>query len=169
MKRLLLILCILTGPPGCATPESFQPPSIDIANLKLASTGLFSQELLMDLRIGNPNDFAIPLNGLSFKLDVNGLPFAEGLSNYSVTVPRLSYATVQVNGTTNTLSLMRQLMSLGSSEKIDYRLHGTAHIGHLGQKDTVPFERNGSLSLVPASSGQGRRPSDIRMFAPSPR
>lgn len=171
MRRLLLVLFVLMAPAGCATPEKVVPPSIDIANLKLVASGLFSQEFVMDLRIGNPNDFDIPLTGMSFKLDVNGLPFAEGLSDRSVTVPRLAYAHTEVTGTTNTLSLMRQLMTLGNSEKIDYRLHGIAHLGRLGQNDAVPFERKGSLSLVPPPAEGGRRQGsgDIRMFAPSPR
>lgn len=169
MTRLYLFLLVLLAPLGCATPERVEPPSIDIANLQLASTGLFSQEFVMDLRIGNPNDFAIPLRGLSFKLDVNGLPFAEGLSNNAVTVPRLAYANMEVTGTTNTLSLMRQLMSVGNNDRIDYRLYGTAHVGHVGGNDAVPFERKGSLSLVPPPQGRGQGPSSIRMFAPSPR
>lgn len=168
MKKLCLILFMLMAPVGCATPDNVQPPSIDIANLGLGSTGLFSQEFRLDLRIGNPNDFAIPVNGLAFKLEVNGRPFAEGLSNDAITVPRLGYANMQVTGTTNTLSLMRQLMMLGNSDKIDYRLFGTAHVGRLGQNDALPFERKGSLSLLPAPGGQTQGPSGIRMFAPSP-
>lgn len=169
MRRLCVILIMLLAPLGCATPENVQPPSIDIANFKLGSTGLFSQEFKLDLKIGNPNDFAIPLTGLAFKLDVNGRPFSEGLSNNSVTLPRLGYANLQVTGNTNTLSLLRHLMTVGDSDKIDYRLFGTAHVGRLGQNDAIPFERKGSLSLLPATLGHGQGLSGIRMFAPSPR
>lgn len=167
MKRLLVVLALLV-PLGCATPEDAKPPTIDLVNLSLVSTGLLSQELRLDIKIGNPNDFAIPLSGLSFNLDVNGQPFADGLSNQSVTVPRLSYATVPVTGNTNTLSLLRQLMTLGNSDRIDYRLSGTAYIKQFGQSDSVPFERKGSLSLLPtSSSGQSRQPG-IKLFAPIP-
>lgn len=171
MRRLWLILFVLVAPLGCATPDNVQPPSIDLANLSLGSTGLLSQELKLDIKIGNPNDFAIPLTGLAFKLEVNGRPFADGLSNNSVTVPRLGYATMQVTGNTNTLSLIRQLMTLGNSDRIDYRLFGTAYGGRLGQSDAMPFDRKGSLSLLPATAGGPGRggPSGIRMFAPSPR
>ncbi len=155
------------APLGCATPDNVQPPSIDIASLRLGSTGLLSQELKLEIKIGNPNDFAIPLTGLAFKLEVNGRPFAEGLSNNSVTVPRLGYANMQVTGHTNTLSLIQQLMTVGNSDKIHYRLFGTAHVGRLGQSDAMPFERKGSLSLLPAPLGHSPGPSGIRMFAPN--
>jgi len=169
MRRLWLILFVLMAPAGCATPEKFEPPSIEIANLELGAGGLFSQQFRLDLRIGNPNDFDIPLNGLAFKLDVNGLPFAEGLSNTTITLPRLGYASLPVTGSTNTLSLVQQLVSLSTRDRIDYRLHGTAHVGRLGHNEPKPFDRKGSLSLLPAPSGRSPGPSGIRMFAPSPR
>jgi len=169
MRRLCLILFVLMAPPGCATRDNAEPPSIDIANLGMGSTGLPGQEFKLGIRIGNHNDFAIPLTGLSFKLEVNGRPFAEGLSNKSVTVPRLAYANMQVTGHTNMPSLVRQLMTVGDSDRIDYRLSGIAHVGRLGQKGTMPFDRKGSLSLLPAPLGRSQGPSGIRMFAPSPR
>ena len=166
MKKLLCIVFVLLAPLGCATPENVQPPSINLTNLQLGLPGLLSQELKLSVRIGNPNDFDIPLTGLSFNLEVNGQPFAEGLSNESVTVPRLGYANLEVDGNASTLSLIMQFMTLGQRDKIDYRLFGRAHVGHLGFKDAVPFERKGSLSLRSAPLGHGQGPAGIRSFAP---
>jgi len=159
---------VLLAPLGCATPDNVLPPSINLTNLQLGSTGLLSQELKLDIKIGNPNDFDIPLTGLSFNLEVNGQPFADGLSNESVTVPRLSYATTRVTGNASTIGLIMQLMTIGRRDKIDYRLFGTTHVGRLGIKDIVPFERKGSLSLLPASLGHSQGPAGIRTFAPIP-
>ena len=118
----------------------------------------------MEIRIGNPNDFSLPLNGLTFKLDVNGQEFADGLSNESVTVPRLGYATVAVTGNMNTLSIIRQLMSIGSNNRIDYRLHGIAYVGSFGQNKPVPYDRKGELSLL--SDLPGSEPGGLRTLAP---
>ena len=139
MKRVWIILFVLLAPQGCATPDNVLPPSISLTNLQLGSTGLLSQELKLDIKIGNPNDFEIPLTGLSFNLEVNGQPFADGLSNETVTVPRLSYGTMRVTGNASTIGLIMQLMTIGRRDKIDYRLYGVAHVGRLGIKDTVPF------------------------------
>jgi LEA14-like dessication related protein len=117
MRRKWLFLLVLLAPLGCVTPENIQPPSFDVANLRLGSPGLFSQELKIDLKIGNPNDFDIPLTGLAFKLEVNGEHFAEGLSNESVTLPRLGYANVRVTGNANTLSILRQLSPWGPGKR----------------------------------------------------
>ena len=144
----LLLIVLLTG---CASVEHAQPPTIQLSNLRLGTPGLLSQELLLEIRIGNPNDFALPVNGLTFQLDVNGQRFADGLSNDSVTVPRLGYATMSVTGSADTLAIVRQVLSLGNRERMTYRLHGTAYVGHLGRNTPLSYDRKGELSLLPDS------------------
>jgi LEA14-like dessication related protein len=151
MKRFIAIAFVILFA-GCATVDDAKPPSIQLLNLRLGAGGLLNQELLIEIRIGNPNDFDLPLTGLTFQLDVNGQPFADGLSNTTVTVPRLGYATVPVTGQTNILSVFRQLMFLGKTDRITYRLHGTAYVGRLGINQSVPYERKGELSLLPDSA-----------------
>jgi LEA14-like dessication related protein len=171
MKRFLVLgfFFLLIG---CATVDDAKPPSIQLSNIQLGNGGLLlNQELLIEIRIGNPNDFELPLTGLTFELEVNGQPFADGLSNTSVTVPRLGYATVPVAGNTNILSIFRQLMFLGKSDTITYRLHGTAYVGRLGINRSVPYERKGKLSLqdaLPRQPGQPASPGGggMRTLAP---
>lgn len=167
MKRLaILVLSLLLA--ACASVGDVTPPTIQLSNMRLVSAGLLSQELLLQIRIGNPNDFDIPINGLSFTLDVNGESFAEGLSNETVTVPRLGYATMSVAGSTNTLNLFRQLMALGSSDTIAYRLHGNAYVDGVTGSTTYPFDRRGELTL-PSPTPAPRRdfPETERTFVPS--
>jgi hypothetical protein len=45
-------------------------------------------------------------------------------------------------------------MFLGKTDKITYRLHGTAYFGRLGINQSVPYERKGELSLQDALPGQ---------------
>lgn len=150
---------------ACATGTDVIPPTVQLSNLRVVSAGPMNQQLSIEIRIGNPNDFAIPLNGLSFDLDVNGEPFAEGLSDESVTVPRLGYATVSAKATTNTLNLIRQLMALGSSDRIAYRLHGRAYIGGVTGNTRYPFDRRGELALPTAPRRE--EPGGVRTFVPS--
>ncbi|MDA0664842.1 MAG: LEA type 2 family protein, partial [Proteobacteria bacterium] len=151
---------------ACASIGDVTPPSIQLSNMRLVSAGLLSQELMLQIRIGNPNDFDIPLKGLSFTLDVNGESFAEGLSNESVTVPRLGYATLSVAGSTSTLNLFRQLMALGNSDRIAYRLHGKAYVDGVAGRTPYPFDRKGELTL-PVPTPRQEYPDTERTFVPS--
>lgn len=167
LKLLMLPLIFLLG--SCTTStQDAAPPTIQLTNLRLGALGLLSQELLLDIRVGNPNDFTLPLDGLTFRLDVNGKFLAEGFSDQRVDVPRLGYASVAVTGTTDTLSVVSQLLSLGQSDTLDYKLSGIAYVGRLGVRRSVPYTRAGSLSLLPAKDLKTpRSPSDeMRTLVP---
>ncbi|NQV19987.1 MAG: LEA type 2 family protein [Rhodospirillales bacterium] len=168
LKLLMLPLVFLLG--ACATStQDAAPPTIQLTNLRLGALGLLSQEFLLDIRVGNPNDFALPMDGLTFRLEVNGKYLAEGFSDQRVDVPRLGYATVAVTGTTDTLSVVRQLLSLGQSDTLDYSLSGIAYFGRLGVRRSVPYTRTGSISLSPAKNHitPGSRSDEMRTLVPS--
>lgn len=169
-KRIASVfLALLLG--ACATVGELAPPSISLVDLRLGAISLLSQELLLDIRIGNPNDIPLPLNGLTFRLEINGKFLAEGFSNKKVTVPRLDYATVPVKGVAGTVDIVRQIMTLGGADTIDYRISGIAYVeGAMGRR-SVPYERKGSLSLLPppptpsGPSGSGTK-DNMRTLVP---
>ena len=115
---------------------------------------LFEQRFQVDLRIGNPNDFDLPLDGLTFDLDVNGEDFARGFSDQRVTVPRLGDARVSVVASTTLLDLVRQFSLLAERGDLAYRLHGTAYLNSLAVRQ-APYESEGTFRLLGAA-----RPSD---------
>jgi len=55
---LLLAACGSAGDPV--------PPLVRLADLRLMESSVFEQRFEIDLRIGNPNDFALPIDGLTF-------------------------------------------------------------------------------------------------------
>ena len=70
---------------------------------------LLEQTFTMELRIQNPSDADLDINGMAFELEINGQPFAKGVSNQSVKVERLSTKVVQVEAYTGFISILRQL------------------------------------------------------------
>ncbi len=176
MPQIYFVLGFLFVLGACASStKDAEPPTIRLTNLRLGSIGLLSQELFLDLKLGNPNDFDLPLTGLTFALDVNGNFLADGLSDQRVNIPRLGFATVTVTGTTDTLNVLRQLMSLGEASALDYKISGTAYFGRMGVRRAVPYTRSGSVSLMPGpvpspppsrSSPPETRPDEVETLAP---
>ena len=74
MKRLAILVVLLLGlgPAGCASvpEEEILPPKINLSDLRILESSGFEQELEVDLRVSNPNNFDIDLEGLSFALEV---------------------------------------------------------------------------------------------------
>jgi LEA14-like dessication related protein len=135
---------------GCSTVEP-EPPHVRVADLRLLDSTVFEQRFEINLRIGNPNDFALPLDGLTFDLEVNGETFARGFSNQRVTIPRLGEGSVSVAASTTLVELLRQMQLLAGRADMTYRLRGFAYLDSLDRR-TVPYESEGSFRLLPTLS-----------------
>ncbi len=150
--RATAVLFILVVIAGCARFGDAIPPQVRLADLRPLSGGLLEQRFRLDLRVTNPNDFALDIRAVSVDLDLNGQPFASGLSNQATTVPALGNVVVPVELSSGILDVVRQLLGMSQSTEFSYHMKGTAYLGGIG-RDDVPFEQSGSLGL--GSSGGG--------------
>lgn len=140
---------------GCATHVGGEPPSVTVADLQLVEATLFEQKFALKLRVLNPNDWDIPIDGLSFTLELNGKDFARGVSNKPVVVPRFGEAVIDATAVVGIGGVLRQLNDLmeNGTASARYRLHGRLHGGGIGG---IPFESSGELKL-PEPAGGTRR------------
>ncbi|TVT75150.1 MAG: LEA type 2 family protein [Denitromonas halophila] len=157
-RRTALVALATLGLAACASlPLNMKPPEVSVSDLRLIDVGLLEQRFGLSLRVLNPNDAEIPVDGLSFTVELNGKPFAKGVSNQTVTVPRLSEAMLEVEAVSSLSGLLRQFgaMSKGQ-ERIDYRIHGTLYTG--GLFGGVPFDQKGEVDFadlgVPAGTSR---------------
>jgi LEA14-like dessication related protein len=137
---------------ACAQIGEARSPQVHVVDIQLLPGGLLEQRFRVELRIGNPNDFDLPLDGLTFELDLNGRHFAEGFTNHSVTVPRLGEARVSVDASTTLFDMMEQVLILGELTEISYRIEGVVYLRGLSRRQ-VPYERGGRLRLLPEGQG----------------
>ncbi len=147
LPALLATLALLTA---CSTHTGpFQKPQVNLAGVRLEELGLLEQRFELQLRVSNPNSFSIPLEGLQTKVELNGKPFAEGLSNEKVTLKALSDTVVKVRVTTNLASTLKTLNRLlAGNEPLRYRASGTLYLPLV--PGGVPFDRTGEVPLLDA-------------------
>jgi LEA14-like dessication related protein len=155
MKRRIFIAVILLAvllPGGCAVME-IQSPSVTLAGIEVIEAGLFEQRLAFKLRVLNPNNVEIPISGLSFEVELNGEPFAKGVSNKPVTVPRLGEAVLDVTAVTGFAGLIRQIQGLsrGNIDAIAYRIKGRLVTG---SSYGMNFDERGKLEMPKPVQGR---------------
>jgi LEA14-like dessication related protein len=133
---------------ACGGPKlpDAEVPDISLAGLSFTEAGLFEQAFTLQLRLKNPNDFDIPVDGLDFALAVNEAPFAEGLSNEDFTLPASAEIIVPVEVRISTNDLIERVRAIGTGRRLSYELSGTADIGSWFSAP-VPFDRAGKLAL----------------------
>lgn len=132
---------------GCASLFWMgEKPHVDIVNITPKEMRLLEQTFLMELRIQNPTETDLDITGMSFELEINGQPFARGVSNQSLKVERLSTQLVQVDAYTGLISILRQLSEAkkGSyASGFKYRLKGSIHTG--APSFRIPFDETGEF------------------------
>ena len=150
MKRLFrtcLIIVLLPAIAGCATSfTSMEEPEIHVINIvPLEADGLFEQRARVNLRIINPNDVDLSITGFSFHMDINDAPFTRGVSNESLTVPRLGEAKASVIVTTTVVDLARQMMAFEGHDNPNYTIEGKVYLANSRMR-SVSFSYSGELT-----------------------
>lgn len=125
----------------------FEPPRLSVASIELGRVDLLAQQLKVRMRVENPNDRVLPVEGLSYTLEVAGEEAASGVSSASFTVPALGEAEFDMEITANLAGTVLRLLSRGSrSDRIEYHIVGKVRLSH-GLRRSVPFEERGTFTL----------------------
>jgi LEA14-like dessication related protein len=139
IMSLALILAACSG-----LPFNAEPPRVGVADVTVKSLGLFEQTFDLGLRVSNPNDFDLTVEGLDFTLEVNGQPFASGVSRVSARVPAVSSAVLRVDAIMESKNLIRQFRMLPPetlAAGVPYRIKGRVRIDKAS--GWLPFDHAG--------------------------
>ena len=134
---------------ACATvPPDIEAPKISIANIAPKDVALFEQRFDVQLRIQNPNEKELGLNGMRFEIDLNEKEFATGMTGEKVLVPRFGSQVVNVEVITGISSFLRQIQELNKAgaSKVRYRIKGTAFVDSPGVFK-LPFDEKDEIDL----------------------
>jgi len=153
MRRKFVSVCFLwvvffaVFVSGCASLMWMgEKPRVDIVNIIPTEMRLMEQTFMMELRIQNPTETDLVINGLFFDLEINGQPFARGVSNQSFKVERLSTKIVKMEAYTGLTSILRQLSELRKGNYdtgFRYRLKGGLYSGSPSIR--IPFDETGEF------------------------
>jgi LEA14-like dessication related protein len=148
----LIVVCLT----ACATvPPDIEPLKFSVANIVPKDVAVFGQRFDVQLRIQNPNDQELGINGLRCDIEFNNKEFGSGMSGQQVTIPRFGSEVVNVEVITGLSSFIRQFQELNKSGvgKLRYRLKGTMFV--VAPKSfKLPFDEQGDVDLGLGSANQ---------------
>lgn len=149
--RNLFPLAVVLWVSACASLNTrVQAPYITITSLEITDITLFEQRYQVQMRIQNPNDFELPIVGMSYELYLNDSRFARGVSSMAVTVPRFGEALVTVGMVSDLGSVLESFTTRDSRAGagygvFKYRLNGDVKLSN--RVGMLPFEYAGEFNL----------------------
>ena len=147
MLALLLLLPLLAG---CATAgfQNLETPHVTLSNVQpMDSMGVFEQHYDVTLRIQNPNNVDLPIDGLNYKVILNDREFARGVSRDRVVIPALGDEIIHVTVTNSPFDWVKQIDRLNSTPNIQpsYKIEGTLFLQGFGGRK-LPFSQAGTFA-----------------------
>lgn len=157
MRLRALVLACVMGLGGCAGWGMREPLNVTIAEFTPLEMTVLEQRYAIKVRLLNPNDTEIVFDGVVFDLEINGKPFAKGVSNQGGVVPRFGEALIDLTVVSGLQNILRQVSELSKEERtgFSYRIKGRLY------SPTVPwpatFDTSGEFVLpTDRKSGSGR-------------
>lgn len=132
---------------GCSYfPTRPEPPMVSLTNMELVDATLFEQRYRLHLRIQNPNNFELPIEGMRYTLVLNGREFASGVSNDIETLPAYGEVVVPVTLVSNLFRVYEQLRHPDPDRKaFTYAIEGSLNLR--GLPTSLPFNHRGEIPL----------------------
>lgn len=146
---VLMVALVSLG--ACAgLGRAFEKPRIHVVGVDVQSVSLDSADLIFDFSVENPNSLALVLNGVGYRLRVNGEPFLDGRSDQRTELAARGTGRVQLPMKLRFADVMRVLQSLEGERTAGYELRADFRfsvpvVGELtvpvSQRGTVPLDR----------------------------
>jgi LEA14-like dessication related protein len=149
-KRRLALMALTCLPlllGGCAALPKYEAPKLSVVSLKMQGGDIFSQHVLVRMRVFNPNARELPIEGLTYSIDVNDAELGNGGTTAPFTVPAMGEAEFDMQITANLAGALAKILSRhNSSEALDYRLRGNVNLSS-GFLRRIPFDERGTVKL----------------------
>jgi LEA14-like dessication related protein len=138
-------LALLLG--ACALSPKFEAPQLAVLDVQLLGGDLFQQRLRVRMHVQNPNNRALPVQGITYRLEVEGQEFATGESAASFVVPALGEADFDMNVTTNLATTLMKILAGGANTRaLAYHITGKVTLS-AGFLRSLPFDQRGVFRL----------------------
>ena len=145
---------------GCAgLGKPLETPRISLADIQVLEASGMESAFMVQLRVQNPNEVDLDIRGVDCDIEINGKPFAYGMSNTPVRISAYGSDTVPVKVYTSVIDIFRGLLNLPGRDDLRYQVKGKVRMGGAGfMPATLPFDSQGTISLKDLSPGR-RGPS----------
>jgi LEA14-like dessication related protein len=150
-KRAVALIIVLMAIAGCAgVGKQLDPPRISLANIRVQEVTGLETAFEIQMRVFNTNDIDLNIKGISAELEINGQPFATGVSNTPVKIPSYGTELVSITVYSSVIKMFKSVYGLKDSEELKYRLKGKVRVSGSNMMSTsLPFESEGQVTLKP--------------------
>jgi LEA14-like dessication related protein len=127
-------------------------PSVQLSALKLQNISFSGADLLLKLKVDNPNGWSMNVNSMNYTLNINGTKWLSGTSTQNMSLAEHQESTIDIPFSLNFMEMGRSIYNLLTGEKtLSYTLTGAADLKSslpLVGSFNLPFDKSGQIDLL---------------------
>jgi LEA14-like dessication related protein len=139
----VLVAALALAAAGCS---SIQRPTLTVESVTMNGLSAEGVELLVGIKVTNPNDFAAEAAGILYTLEMNGVEVLDGRQDNPVSVPAGGFAEVSVPVTLRWGGGAGALQSILDGGEQSWKLHGRVTVRSGIVQKTFPFSESGTFT-----------------------
>jgi LEA14-like dessication related protein len=146
MKRYLQLLSLMIVAACSTLPPNANRLDVTLSDITPTEIGLLEQQYQVALRVQNPSDSPVVIDGFAYQIEINGKPFARGVSDESATVPRFGQVVLSAKAVSSLSAVVDQIRKLkgGPPSALRYRVTGRFGLSGGG---SIPFDQRGEIGF----------------------
>ena len=151
VHAVLISLLLCLG--ACSSLPNRDPLKINVVGIEPLQGEGMEVRFAVTIRVQNPNDNNLTYSGVALDLDINGQPFASGVSDQRGEIGRFSDTVVSVPVSVSAFSFIRQTYGISQMKTLNnmpYILRGKLSGGLF---NTMRFVDSGTLNLPGSTTG----------------
>ena len=147
-KMVIAAAAMLVFLAGCAgVGKHLEPPRVKMANIRPESFNLLETVFEVQLRVFNTNDTPLYIKGVESEIEINGKPFAFGVSQSDVEIPAYGTALLPLRVYSSVFDIIKSAVGLQNQDQLNYHIKGKLRLGGGAFPSSLPFESEGQISL----------------------
>ena len=144
---------------GCAgVGQRLEPPRVKLATIRVEEFNVLETVFEVRLRVFNTNDTALNIKGIECELDMNGQPFAVGVTDANVEIPSYGTQLLPLQVYASVFDIIKSVQGLQNQDQLKYQIKGKIRLGAGAFPSVLPFDSEGNISLpdLPELRGGGK-------------
>ena len=126
-------------------------PTVNVAKIELKRLELSGADLLLGIQVNNPNVFSMIMEGMQYRLNINGQPWASGETGTRVQITEKGQNLLEIPIFLNFLQIGQSAyQALAEGQRLNYQFHGdldlSSSLSLLGRTH-LPFHRSGQIEV----------------------
>jgi len=127
--------------------QRLEPPQVKLATIRVEEFSVLETVFEIQLRVFNTNDTALQIKGLQCELEINGQPFAMGVSDADVEIPSYGTQLVPLRAYASLFDIIKSAQGLQNQDQLKYHIKGKVRLGAGAFPSVLAFDSEGNISL----------------------